>query len=322
MNGKLIAFPLTGFGPFLASSSLRAIKEVSNQTLFIPLHRSQLRMVPPEEEHAVSPPPHPPVDVQPAADLPEAAPQETQADPSLELVETKEAAEPPPEPPELPEAPQPPQPPQSPPAADPVPAEVAEPLSPSAGAAAPPLQLPATHFDLLPPPPPPGGNSPGDYVLPPAFPSPGGEQGQLTEQQQQWQQHWQAMGPQGGEIAPTEQWGAMDYYVDANGYAAEPEFDHNAARQKITQYRKEAAARRRRQMRIAEKKSVAMRAELDKESEVRARHSQPEPEPLTLTLTRTLTLAQNLNLTPIPTLPQAPILARTLARALARARTR
>ena len=237
-------------------------------------------MVPPEEEHAVSPPPHPPVDVQPAADLPEAPPQETQADPSLGLVETKEAAEPPPEPPELPEAPQPPQPPQSPPAADPVPAEVAEPLSPSAGAAAPSLQLPATHFDLLPPPPPPGGNSPGDYVLPPAFPSPGGEQGQLTEQQQQWQQHWQAMGPQGGEIAPTEQWGAMDYYVDANGYAAEPEFDHNAARQKITQYRKEAAARRRRQMRIAEKKSVAMRAELDKESEVRAFPTRtPDPDP-------------------------------------------
>ena len=29
VNGKLIAFPLTGFGPFLASPSSRAIKEVT-----------------------------------------------------------------------------------------------------------------------------------------------------------------------------------------------------------------------------------------------------------------------------------------------------
>ena len=145
--------------------------------------------------------------------------------------------------------------------------------APSAGSCsgtAPPLQLPATHFEPLPPPPPPGGLSPGDYVLPPAFPPPG-EQGQLTEQQQQWQQQWQAMGPQGGEIAPTEQWGAMDYY-NGYGYAAEPaEFDHQAARQKIKQYGKDAAARRKRQVMIAEKKSLAMRAELDKESEVMAK---------------------------------------------------
>ena len=228
------------------------------------------------EGEGSAPPPHPPVEVQPLADSPDATPLETQADPSLGSAETQEAAEPPPE---LPEAPQPP------PAADPAPAEVAEPVSPrapqndsipSADAAAPPLQLPATHFELLPPPPPPGGLSPGDYVLPPAFPSPGGEHGQLTAQQQQWQQEWQAMGPQGGEIAPTEQWGAMGQWGgmegwDGNGFAAEPEFDHNAARQKIVQYRKEAAARRRRQMRIAEKKSLAMRAELERESELMAK---------------------------------------------------
>ena len=60
----------------------------------------------------------------------------------------------------------------------------------------------------------------------------------------------------------TQPWGGDDYFLDANGFASEPQFDHDAARQRIVQYRKEAAARRRRQMLKAEKQAVAMRAEL------------------------------------------------------------
>ena len=73
--------------------------------------------------------------------------------------------------------------------------------------------------------------SPGDYVLPPAFPTAGDE---LTEQQLQWQQEWKATGPQpggyGGVVAPTEQW-SRDF--DGYGPAVESDdfIDHNAARQ-------------------------------------------------------------------------------------------
>ena len=129
------------------------------------------------------------------------------------------------------------------------------------------LQLPATHFEPLPPAPPPGSSP--DFGLPPAFPTPE-EQARIQEQQQQWQQQWQQMGPPAGMYGGAQgvsDWGQNDYVIDANGYAAEPAFDHQAARQKIVQYRKEAAARRKRKLELQKRRDEQMKVELDRELE-------------------------------------------------------